>query len=263
MAGLNGLERIDLERLTDFILARQKDDGCFAASPSLPSTVADTWYGVSLCRFLDEQFLYPFLARVLDRGKILSFVRGHDALMPSLPLRIIFFLAELHKFATAEWPRLQDHLLARSRSKTLACSHLFYLRQLFPHLRHRLRAWKPDRSRATCRDLYFCLKAGESGDQEMVDWIRRCQNHDGGFGFFPGTTSYMEYSDYSLSALYLLGGRPVYPDRAGDFIAYCQAGSGGFARSIRALPMLESSWHAIHALAVLSKMASPSRTFPT
>ena len=257
MAGLNGLERIDLDRLTDFILQRQKSDGCFATSPSLPSTVADTWYGVSLCRLLDDLFPGACLAKALDRDKILFFVRRHEDLIASLPLRIVFFLASLHKFATGQWPHLPDHLLDRFSKQTLTCSHLFYLRQLFPRQCSGLQARKPDRYRVTCRDFYFCLKAGESGNKEMADWLCRCQNDDGGFGFFPGTTSYMEYCDYSLSALYLLGRRPVYRQRASDFIVYCQAGSGGFARAIRALPFLEASWHAIHALAVLSGTKNP------
>jgi hypothetical protein len=195
---------------------------------------------------------------VLDRGKILFFVRRHDDLLSSLPLRIVFFLASLHKFATGKWPEFPGFLLDRFRNQSLACSHLFYLRRLFPRQCSGLQVRKPDRPWVTCRDLSFCLQVGVDGTPEMADWLCRCQNNDGGFGFFPGTTSYMEYCDYSLSALYLLGSRPLYRQRASDFIVHCQAGSGGFARAIRALPFLEASWHAIHALAILARMDSLS-----
>jgi len=252
MAGLKALDRINLAKLQDFILQRQKSDGCFATSPSLPSTVADTWYGVSLCRLLDDVFPGTALASALDREKILLFVRRHDDLLPSLPLRIIFFLASLQQYCTGTWPEPPGALMERPSNQSLDCAHFFYLRKLVPKLYQTVTIQPPDLSHSTCRDLYFCLRGGVEREPDMADWLRRCQNDDGGFGFFPGTTSYMEYCDYSLSALALLGGEPKHRQRAEDFIVYCQSGSGGFARAIRALPFLEASWHAMHALAVLA-----------
>jgi prenyltransferase beta subunit len=96
-------------------------------------------------------------------------------------------------------------------------------------------------------------EAAASRAGELVDWLRKCQNCDGGFGFFPGTTSYVEYCDYSLSALSLLNIRPADPVNAGQYICYCQTGAGGFSRSARAAPFLEASYHALQGLLCLRK----------
>lgn len=254
MACVSALHRIDLDRLRDFILQRQKPDGCFATAPSLPSTVADTWYGVALCCLLDALDPESAMHDALDRKKILLFVRRHDALRQGLPLRILYFLSALERYATGKWPGLPESLAARFNGHSLDCVHFFYLRRLFPRQYRRVRVSPPDLGHATCRDIFFCLQGGVQGNSVMGAWLCRCQNDDGGFGFFPGTTSYMEYCDYALSALHLLGREPLSRQRAEDFIVHCQAGNGGFARAIRALPFLESSWHAMHALAVPARI---------
>ena len=247
---------IDYERLVDFIRNRHRKDGCFAPVPSLPSTVADTWYGVSLCLLLDPLVPELGVAAMLDRERIRVFVQGHDELLGSLPLRICYFLGLLHEFATGNWPEFPSSLLTRASSTGPDWEHRFYLGRLFPEKSQPPVTGQPDLGRATCRDVFFFLRLGPRSDASQLGaWLRGCQNDDGGFGFFPGTTSYMEYSDYALSALHLLGDRPDNPEQASRFIRYCQTGSGGFSRSIRALPFLESSYHAVRALQVLAHMA--------
>ena len=63
---------------------------------------------------------------------------------------------------------------------------------------------------------------------EIVDWLQRSQNGDGGFGFFPGTTSFIENCHAGLAALTLLAAVPVDLVNARAFVIACQTGAGGF-----------------------------------
>jgi prenyltransferase beta subunit len=88
----------------------------------------------------------------------------------------------------------------------------------------------------------------------LIAWFRACQNGDGGFGFFPGTTSFVENCHASLRALALLGGEPQVPHLAFDFLSSCQTAAGGFGRSPRAASFLDTTWHALAGIALLDKI---------
>jgi prenyltransferase beta subunit len=95
-----------------------------------------------------------------------------------------------------------------------------------------------------------------AGAGELVAWLQRTQNGDGGFGFFPGTTSFIENCHAGLAALSLLGARPIDLDGARAFVVSCQTGRGGFARSPKAAPFLDASWYGIASLRLLEEMAA-------
>lgn len=92
---------------------------------------------------------------------------------------------------------------------------------------------------------------------ELIAWLQRCQNGDGGFGFFPTTTSFIENCHHALAALQLLGARPAAPELARQFILSCQTGAGGFGRNHRAAPFLDATWHALAALRLLDAGPPP------
>lgn len=74
----------------------------------------------------------------------------------------------------------------------------------------------------------------------------------GRFGFFPGTTSFIENCHHALAALTMLGGAPDQPEKARQFVLSCQTAGGGFGRSLRAAPFLDSTWHALPSLRLLT-----------
>jgi prenyltransferase beta subunit len=90
---------------------------------------------------------------------------------------------------------------------------------------------------------------------EMIIWFRACQSGDGGFGFLPRTTSFVENCYTCLRTLVFLNSAPLYPDRAFQFLARAQTTTGGFGRSSRAVAFLYSTWHALAALAILENGA--------
>jgi prenyltransferase beta subunit len=94
--------------------------------------------------------------------------------------------------------------------------------------------------------------------EELTGWLQRSQNGDGGFGFFPGTTSFIENSHAALAALSLIGAKPVDLVNARYFIISSQTGGGGFARSPGAAPFLDASWHGVASLRLLAEMDQQS-----
>ena len=103
--------------------------------------------------------------------------------------------------------------------------------------------------------LYLARVSGRAlplPEPELIAWFQACQNGDGGFGFFPGTTSFVENCHASLRALAFLGSRPLEPGPAALFLAGCQTAAGGFSRNGRAAPFLDATWHALASLSFLS-----------
>ncbi len=261
-----GLQAKDRHRLVEFIFQRQKEDGAFAACPSLPATVADTYYALSMLKMLDNCYGNQALFSRINGEKIQIFVRAHVPIRHSLPLRVRFFLHEIFRMVTKDLVADGEALFYADPcddldvGKRLSYENYYYVGQLAGDFQKSFQV--PDFHLADCtsRDVYFYLLSfaedAKKRAAEIGDWLKRCQNHDGGFGFFPGTTSYIEYSDYCLSALSSMGQPPLRVQQAGQYILACRTGSGGFSRSTKAAPFLDASCHALHGLSCLQHLVT-------
>jgi prenyltransferase beta subunit len=112
----------------------------------------------------------------------------------------------------------------------------------------------------TAKELWMSLGLAEGRPERLntdrrslLTWIRSCQNPDGGFGFLPGTTSYMENVHTCLRVLALLNAAPLDHARARQFILNAWTRSGGFARKSGGAPFLDATWHAVGSLSILEK----------
>lgn len=240
---MSAFDGIATERLREFVLAREKDGGGFAATPQQPATVQDTFYGLDILAALDGRELLPQTTRIeAHRAFLQARRRG-----PDMRWRLAWFLArarELAGLAPTVVPVARD---ADSAEEWFCRRRLTAAGPAGGAGRYPLR---------TCRDRYFHLRLCEEGmsageREEQAAWFTACQNPDGGFGFFPGTTSYIENSRFCLAGLALLGTAPRRPGAARAFIVMCQRKNGGFARNSRAAPFLDASWHAVRALLAL------------
>ena len=263
---LTGLQEKDIEKLLEFIFQRQKEDGAFAACPSLPSTVADSFYALSMLKMLDNCNGNRLLFSRINGEKIRAFVRAHVPIRHSLPLRVRFFLHEIFHMVTEDpvteedAPSYVDPCDDLDVGKRLNYENYYYVGRLAGHLRKRFQVVDFHLADCTGKDVYFyVLSFAEDAERRFVeigDWLQRCQNCDGGFGFFPGTTSYIEYSDYSLSALSILHRPPLHRRQAGQYILACRTAAGGFSRSTKAAPFLDASYHALNALLCLQNFTT-------
>lgn len=82
----------------------------------------------------------------------------------------------------------------------------------------------------------------------LIAWIQACQGGDGGFGFMPGTTSFIENCRFAIEALDELGASPHDRSALIAFLCGCQTASGGFSRKGQATAFLDTTWFALAAL---------------
>ncbi len=246
---MNPFAKVEIAGLRSFIMSRQKDEGGFAAVPSLPATIQDTFQALEQLVLIDQYSpIHPPPA--VNKSGLLQLIeryRGDES--DSLSPRLLYYLARIAAFAGEE-----ISFRPPGPSSDESYENLYYLNQISsaPSPQN----WQPDKQTwKFCRELYFglSLKAGTFGNfAVLTSWLRACQNGDGGFGFFPATTSYIENSHYCLSSLAILNACPANIQAAREYIVSCQTAAGGFARTGKAAPFLDSSWHALLALKALS-----------
>ncbi|MFP7755776.1 prenyltransferase/squalene oxidase repeat-containing protein [Thermodesulfobacteriota bacterium B35] len=242
--------RVDLAGLKAFVMQRLRKDGGFAATPLQPHTIQDTFCAVSILRCLTgPDRRDPVLS--LAAGATGRYLADYADRHPEMPARTAFQLLRLARYLGLS---LRLRWRPAGRGDKTDYEERWYRAILSGEIPTAGSGFTSPRW--TVKQLCHYLRLqrlSEPGQppaeaEEMVRWLRRCQAPDGGFGFFPHTTSYIENCHWALAALALLDSRPGRPESAAAFILSCQTASGGFSRNSRAAPFLDSSWHAVQAL---------------
>ncbi len=257
---MNPLKKIDQKKLLEFISLRQKKDGGFAAFPSLPHTLQDTFQAIDTLSIIENQLGGDNLVDSVKTKETVRYVTGSQTGGATGSMRLQYFIAEICLLLKIESHRIPDAIIYDSGGET-DYEYGFHRKYFgFSPEGHGLNVDDLFRQKhLTCKDLMFFLKIISEKDRRSlknraVDWLRKCQNADGGFGFYPGTTSYIENCHYCLESLSILGQLPRYDHKTENFILWSQTTSGGFSRNIRAAPFLDSTWHAVRALRALQRL---------
>ena len=252
-----------------FVGARRKEEGGFGATPLLPATVEDTYRALRILEILcrinrlrrivtcrrHEGSLERYVAKAVDTPWVSS----------RTTFQILYCASSIG--LAVDSPKLTEYILRRLANKPYLTERYYCSRILKEIMGVRdMTNWPKARMSTffkwrTARELLMKLYLHQgvfaiepSRKQAMVQWVQTCQNSDGGFGFLPGTTSYIENSHASIWALALLDAKPLDPDAAIHFVLACRTGRGGFARNPGAAPFLDATWHAV---AVLSLLRNP------
>ncbi len=253
--------QVDHAALMEFVHKRCKATGGYGATPQLPATIEDTFQALAIGLVLGEApsalQAEPALAGYLTRRLAAPWL-GIDT-----TFRLLITCRVCGLGMDAE--RVRSHLAAcLNRDASLAAT--YYVSRIAKEiLGEEPDFFDPQRPMAlpvrcavedAARYLFVKNMGGQpiEGVEELVGWLQHTQNGDGGFGFFPGTTSFIENCHAGLAALTLLGARPIDLANARSFIISCQTGGGGFARSPRAAPFLDASWHGVASLRLLEEM---------
>ncbi len=250
---MNILKKIDIDQLIKFVFQRYKKDGGFAAFPSLPSTIEDTFYAIDIIENLHRLDKNINLISLIMPEKTANFIREHAEEKSSLPIRLRYYL---HKISTILGKDFTD-VIKFTHVKKIDFTEIYCTTELVRSpVIGGIKIPPIVLGRCICKDVYYnvlsCPEPDSLHRKNVVDWLKKCQNYDGGFGFYPGTTSFIENCDYCLSTLSLLKDRPFNMKEATQFILSCQTAVGGFSRNIKAVPFLESTWHAINVLKALN-----------
>jgi hypothetical protein len=250
----------------DFVSARRKEDGGFGASAMLPATVEDTYYSLRILSALEIQNI-PGYRQDLALKKYLSRMRETEWLgarttfhclaaccMAKVPVdrdKTILFV-ERRLIQMQNLP--ERYYCARIVREVLGMTDDPIIEQLAGHSTRP--AWR-DVSELW---MNMYLMQGNKAEQEMasqndlITWLQDCQNSDGGFGFLPGSTSFIENSYICLRALAFLDAAPQDIVGCRSFLISCRTGTGGFARANRAVAFLYSTWHAIAAFLLMATL---------
>jgi hypothetical protein len=263
-----------------FVMARWQDSGGFGFAPTLPASVEDTYHALrilEMIRPVSEREL-----RELKGNQDLKAFLMHKEDKETWSFRTAYQYLALCAFCGVcpehGWLK---RFLGKGLKEVVSLSERYYLmriqRECLSSVAELLRRTGPEAPSVdhyivfdedqpenwrTADELWMCLYLVEGSPEalhttkkELIEWLRACQTPDGGFGFLPGTTSFIENSHWCLSALALLSSAPLSPDMARDFILWCKTRGGGFARKPGAAPFLDATFHAVASLSLLQVLS--------
>jgi hypothetical protein len=245
---------LDLSKIIHYLKERETEEGGFSFAIDLYPNIEDTYYATRIFQLLNGD---------VDRNNIANYLKNIDWKQVGFP-RTVYRLLYLHLSVVRELPRQLIDLIRKDWSgfaildaqyfsdeiqkllsqpmKPLASPSPFQF-----HQRENLEGLRKKVSVLTNHDIGF-------DKQEIVRWVQLSQNGDGGFGFYPGTTSYMENTYCAIEILSMLGSSPVHVELCRKYILSCQTGHGGFGRAPISIPFIESTFHAVSGLLLLEKM---------
>jgi len=257
-----------LEKSLPFIMARRKENGGFGATPRLPATAEDTYHALNVLRLAQRYYLeIESVPEAGVTGHIHFFLASRGQLFPA-GLRTTF--QHLWCCRTSglnlDQNNIRETVTARMKA-SISLEDWYYgvriIKELLndksgeiteaPNLITVMnKKWRTVKE--AWMNIYLWQKIRQTlpcPRPELITWLQACQNSDGGFGFFPGTTSFVENSYACLRTLKFLDQSPLNRDRAYRFLTGCQTISGGFSRSSRAAPFLDTTWYGLAALTMI------------
>lgn len=265
------MDAIDLKRLSDFVRHRQNEDCGFAFCKPLPSTLAETFYAVSILTSIGED--------VPRREKVVEFLKSRiqteinslfytlhslNLLGEDLPDYSSFLLKRLEGLkaerkyllsdggVTATYTFLQPNAL-RDAYMISTLLHL-YNRDVPEETKMLVRRYRRETEfgvgygvkKPNLEETFYASYILR--DKAVISFVKSFESK-GGFAKQPGGyPPYLEDTYYATSTLSLLSQRYSNP-RTAEFIASLQNANGGFRRSIHGgISTLEDSYYAVEVL---------------
>jgi hypothetical protein len=243
-----------LTKVIQYLREREKKEGGFSFAPELYPDIEDTYYAVRILKLLDVN---------VDRNNTGHYLKNIDWKEIGFP-RAVYMLVYLHLSLGIKLPRKLVNLCSKDWSgfgildaqyfsdeiRKLLCGPLKPLLSLSPF------QFQNGENLQTLRKKVSILLGRDItlDKQEIIQWVQGCQNGDGGFGFYPVTTSYMENTYCALEVLSMLGSSPSQMGLCEKYILSCQTKNGGFGRAPTSFPFIESTYHAVTGLLRLKEM---------
>lgn len=244
------------KKVSAFIASRKQPEGGYSFSATTASSLEDTYYALLTLHTLRLNY---------KDAKTKQYLKE---LLKTLNLNIeqIYQVVHLNKLMHLSFSSKNlKKLLMKKQHKLEGIADLYHYAQTYkllnrknPPLLDQIRAYKLEAIKYIF-DMHYLLWLLQTfhvyfPKKACITWIQNCQNGDGGFGFNPGTTSFIKNSYHALKSLHILGKEPKDILLSEEFIFSCQNKSGGFARQKKALATLEATYHAIQGIIILREM---------
>ncbi len=269
------MEKVDLEKLRDFVLSRKNEDGGFAFCKPLRSTLPETFYAIYVLKTIGEE--------VPDKDRVVDFLRRSvrddvyaiywtfkslDALDEELPDKSDFLLERLNVAIKRKSRELRPGGVTATYSFEApnVLREVFMLSEVLKLLNVDLPEFVEDfvekfrrnggfgLKRPNLEETFYCLSVLERGDEENLKFVLRHES-EAGFVKTPGAyPPYIEDTFFALSCLKILG-YEYENDEIVEFVASLQNDNGGFRRSIYGgISTLENSYYAVAILKLLGEL---------
>ncbi len=242
----HGIEASDI---VGFVLERRNKNGGFSASPGIPADIQDTYYALkvlnSFSSITSERLNYH-PSKDYPLKKYLSGATLNNNIKP----KILYFYIKSCEMVNINICAEKFYYLLSS----CELEDQFYLSKIFNKHLIPVKKW------GTIKELSMYLhlnpNINKSEKHKLIHWIYSCQNPDGGFGFLPNSTSFVENTYFALKAISYLKESTDIQDvsirRALNFILSCYTGKGGFARKDGGAPLLEATYYSVSALLLIT-----------
>lgn len=239
----------------EFIMQRKTQEGGFTATPSLHATVEDTYQALKTVENLKMFDLDIDYKPNEDEALKVWLFQNRKWQEPKVFYQFLIVCMLCNIEMEKDFLKQSMDLLIL---KFLTIERAFYLTKISELINHDIPSIKKLSIPKVVKDLWMFVYLVERGivkkklkKQKLIEYLRKCQNPDGGFGFLPNTTSYMDNIYFCLKALRFLGSEPKNPEDALNFILFCQNKTGGFARTPHAAAFLDSTFYAAESLRLL------------
>lgn len=252
------LSQDEKTKISNFILAYKQENGGFSFSKYTPATREDTYYAVKGLNLINCRY---------QGEKILNYIKQ---LIPNQIISYRYFFQLLYLvyvYDLKSQRNLMLNLIKRSELKFHNLSDLYYyvlsMNTFNSPLTQRIYENITGYPTESLRDLPNTVKyliilsiLNISYNKDyFLTYLNRCQSGDGGYGFLPGSTAFLENVCYALRAYRYLQSPPKHPDKVLAFIQRCQGRRGGFGRKDVTLPTIRSTFHALESLTILRTFA--------
>ena len=246
---------LDPEKIAGFVLKRRYKDGGFSLAPSVPPSIQDTYYALNILQTLQKLFGYDH-GYSPDQDKELKTYLRQMEIREGIALNVLYYYIWSCRAAGLKMGHLKGYIACKGDFVPL--EDIYYMKRIRQELQDYEMEEFETRSSThqylwkTAKELWMWLYImGRPNDEissDILDWIKSCQNPDGGFGFLPNTTSFIENTCFCLRSLLFLGKEMKDLSKTLRFILSCYTGKGGFARKNGGTHLLDATYYAIQAL---------------
>jgi len=251
--------QLEVPRIVQYLRDREKKEGGFSYVPELYPDIEDTYYAIRTFQLLKVN---------TDRNKMANYLKSINWEQFGFP-RMVYMLLYLHLSVGIELPPPLIELLKKGWSRFQILDAQYFSDEIQKLLNQPLRPLltlspfqfsRQENLQSLRKKVSVLLNRGVGFEkEEIIRWIQLCQNGDGGFGFYPITTAFMENTYCALEILSKLNASPLEIDTCREYILNCQTRSGGFGRAPMSFPFIESTFHAVSGWLFLREMGTKER----
>jgi len=238
------------EQTIHFIMEREKTQGGFGSSPELPATLQDTFFAVKALKILGINIQQKEISDFINK-KITEF--KDNPILLNLAMEIL--KDKLPQINTTKlFTQKIEKITNLQNINAIALIAKFVKNYtLLSELQEKTK--KIITSNMILEDIYYVysIMGKKNFPDTFLKYIINSQSCDGGFGFKPDTTSFVENAYFAVKILenypYSF---PKNPGLLKSFLISCYRKDGGFSRAPGGASFLESTYYSLYVLNYLS-----------